>query len=95
MALCDVILDHYNLMLDHYGAAKTVGLARKHIGWYCADLPGSDCLRSSINVMTDPNDVKNRLKAYFLKIEEIIERSQIPVCEVRSTSKELLEAQGF
>lgn len=63
--LCALIIGHYESMLSYYGVHKGMGIARKHIGWYCDDRPGSDALRSAINQMTDPDSVKAALRAFF------------------------------
>lgn len=60
-----VILSHYESMIAHYGPVKGVGIARKHIGWYCAGMPGEDEFRARIHTLTDPQKVKEALRAYF------------------------------
>lgn len=63
--LFSLILEHYDSIIDYYGAHTGVGIARKHIGWYCKDLPASDELRGVINRLDNPEDVKQKLKDYF------------------------------
>lgn len=63
-----LVLEHYDAMLDHYGDHAGMSIARKHIGWYCKDMAGSDELRSAINAMTDSNLVKQRLQSYFMNL---------------------------
>lgn len=60
-----IILEHYDAMIDHYGAHAGMMIARKHIGWYCQDLEGADSLRGSINSLTDPHIVRETLSHYF------------------------------
>ncbi len=60
-----LVLEHYDAMIDHYGVYGGVGIARKHIGWYCKDMPGSDALRGKINALSDPDEVKGVLETYF------------------------------
>lgn len=43
------LLDHYQL----YGEYAGVRTARKHIGWYLADVPGAQDFRRSINAVQD------------------------------------------
>ncbi|HYD17583.1 MAG TPA: tRNA dihydrouridine synthase DusB [Patescibacteria group bacterium] len=59
------MIEHYDGMLSHYGRYGGVQIARKHLAWYCKDLPGAIALKSEINRMDDPDDVKNRLGIYF------------------------------
>src|SRR5205085_5534622 len=33
-ALRAFVLEHYEMILGHYGIAKGVRIARKHVGWY-------------------------------------------------------------
>lgn len=63
--LSQLIAEHYEAILSYYGVHTGIGIARKHIGWYCKDLPGSEELRGSINRMTDPKEVTVKLKEYF------------------------------
>src|SRR5579863_7649260 len=37
----EIVLEHYEEMLLHYGREVGVRIARKHIGWYSKGLPGS------------------------------------------------------
>lgn len=60
-----LILSHYESMIAHYGPAKGVGIARKHIGWYCAGMPAEDAFRSHIHTLSDPEKVKAALRDYF------------------------------
>lgn len=62
-----LILDHYDAMLCHYGERQGVSIARKHIGWYCKDMEGSDELRGDINAMNDPAQVVRRLEDFFAR----------------------------
>lgn len=64
-ALGHLILDHYAAIIEHYGAYKGVGIARKHIAWYCEGLPNADALRATINQQSDPALVTHYLRDYF------------------------------
>lgn len=63
-----LIIEHYRAMIDHYGEYGGVGIARKHIGWYCKDMPGSDELRTTINGLAKSHDVVRVLEDYFTKL---------------------------
>lgn len=60
------LLEHYDALLGYYGTHQAVQIARKHIAWYCQDMPGSDQLRADINQMQEPDAVKQRLNSFFL-----------------------------
>lgn len=43
-----VMLEHYDLILRHFGANAGLRLARKHVSWYSRGLPGSAEFRASV-----------------------------------------------
>lgn len=63
--ILSVVLDHYDMILSHYGAHNGVGIARKHIAWYCEDMKESDVFCSRIYQMKEPEEVKDALIDYF------------------------------
>lgn len=62
-----IILEHYNEMLEYYGQDTAVPLARKHIGWYSSGLANSAEFRGKINLMSDPNRVKDTIIEFYEK----------------------------
>ncbi len=68
-ALRDIILQHYDMMVDHHGIFQGVSIARKHIAWYLEGFAGADLLRSKINSLTDPDHVKSEITKYFCTLE--------------------------
>ena len=60
-----IILNHLQLSLDHYG--KDVGLKsfRKHLGWYSKSINNSNEFRSKINRCTDEIILKNLINDFF------------------------------
>lgn len=69
--LSSLVQDHYHELLSHYGEYLGVSIARKHIGWYCKDLPESEALRSEINGISDSKSVLCRLQRYFSSLEQM------------------------
>lgn len=61
----EVILEHYEAMLSHYGIDVGVKIARKHLGWYTKGLPGSAEFRNRMNFMESPEEVKQALAAFY------------------------------
>jgi len=61
----DVLVEHYEAMLEHYG--KQVGLraARKHLGWYTKSLPGSAEFRNRVNRIDDADEVIRALTEFY------------------------------
>ena len=62
-ALADLILEHYELMLEFYGAEIGLRLARKHLGWY-ADAAKAP-LRAEMMVADRPEAVRALIRAAF------------------------------
>ena len=50
----DIVLDHYEDMLVHYGSEIGSRIARKHVAWYSKGLPGSAEFRAAVNQTVDP-----------------------------------------
>lgn len=61
----NLILEHYDAMLDHYGERGGIAIARKHIGWYCKDMEGGDEFRGIVNALSDPAIVRVELRRFF------------------------------
>lgn len=68
----DVVLEHYEMMLEHYGTQAGVRIARKHLGWYSKGLPGSNEFRGSVNRLDNPADVKQAVTDFY---DPLIERA--------------------
>lgn len=61
----EVIIEHYDAMLSHYGTDVGVKMARKHLGWYIKGLPGSAEFRNRVNFMDDPVEVRQSLASFY------------------------------
>ena len=64
----DIVLEHYEDILTHYGRQHGVMIARKHIGWYSAGLFDSGSYRARINTITDPDAVKQEIHDYYMSV---------------------------
>jgi tRNA-dihydrouridine synthase B len=60
-----VIVEHYEMMLAHYGNETGVNMARKHLGWYTKGLHGSAEFRNAVNQVPDPRDVLHMLDQFY------------------------------
>ncbi|MGK0673805.1 MAG: tRNA dihydrouridine synthase DusB [Halothiobacillaceae bacterium] len=49
----NLMLHHLDGLYELYGVHQGARVARKHIGWYCTDLPGGDTLRSRFITIDD------------------------------------------
>jgi len=61
----DIVLDHYQDMLVHYGIDIGVRIARKHVAWYSKGLPGSAEFRAAVNQTVDPTRVVALIRAFY------------------------------
>ena len=61
----DIVLDHYEEMLVHYGVAIGSRIARKHVAWYSKGLPGSAEFRAAVNQTLDPACVMALIRAFY------------------------------
>lgn len=64
-----IVLEHYDAMLRHYGQANGLRVARKHIGWYSAGLPDSARFRHHVNRLEDPTQVVEAVCSYYDRCE--------------------------
>jgi len=66
----DIILEHYDAMLEHYGEALGVRCARKHLAWYVEDYERCNNIslraaKSDMCRMSNPDDVRTALRSIF------------------------------
>jgi tRNA-dihydrouridine synthase B len=61
----DIVLDHYEEMLAHYGTDVGSRIARKHVAWYSKGLPGSAEFRAAVNQTVDPARVMALIRAFY------------------------------
>ena len=61
----DIVLDHYEAMLIHYGSEVGSRIARKHVAWYSKGLPGSAEFRAAVNQTVDPARVRALIDAFY------------------------------
>lgn len=63
-ALRDVVVEHYEGLLECYGSAIGSRAARKHIGWWLAKRPDGEALRGRVIRSEDTAYVLRELSAY-------------------------------
>ncbi|MBL0317777.1 MAG: tRNA dihydrouridine synthase DusB [Alphaproteobacteria bacterium] len=59
------ITAHYEEMIEFYGIQTGMMLARKHVGWYCSGLPGSCEFRNRVNQVTDLQQIRDMVEAFY------------------------------
>ena len=60
-----IMIEHVEAMLDHYGTQTGIKIARKHIGWYSKGLPGSAEFRSEVNRSMEPAEVFAMVRRFY------------------------------
>lgn len=76
--LCELVVEHYDRMVDYYPDIVGVRCARKHLGWYMdnaialssGDAATLGSLRKSILTEQEPQSVRNLLGDFFSIVNE-------------------------
>ena len=66
----NVILEHFNLLLEEKGEYTATREIRKHIAWYVKGLKNASEIRNEINKVETADDFMNILKNYFNSLKE-------------------------
>lgn len=61
----EVVVEHYRDMLDLYGDAVGVKIARKHLGWYTKGMHGSAEFRNQVNFIDNSAQVLSELERFY------------------------------
>lgn len=61
----DIMLSHYEEMLQMYGVNAGIRIARKHLGWYVSGLHSAAEFRQSVNRLLDPAAVKDAVHHFY------------------------------
>ena len=61
----DIVLQHYEDMLELYGIENGLRVARKHIGWYSSGLYNSTEFRFKVNCSENPLEVKQLVNDFY------------------------------
>ena len=60
----ETALRHYDMLLQWKPERVAVNEMPKHVGWYVSGMRGAAQLRASINLVEDPNEAKDMLRAF-------------------------------
>ncbi len=72
----ELVTEHYQLMLDHYGTDTGVKMARKHLGWYTKGLKGSAEFRNMVNFIDDADKVLASLREFYMPLIDAADSSE-------------------
>ena len=64
----DIIFEHYEAMLSHYGNEPGLRLARKHVGWYSQGLPHSAEFRAGFNRIVEATAARGAIEAFYVRL---------------------------
>ncbi|WP_114391634.1 tRNA dihydrouridine synthase DusB [Oleisolibacter albus] len=63
-----IVLEHYEAILAHYGVEAGLKIARKHVAWYSKGLPGSADYRQGIMTTDNADAVKQAIIAFYSSV---------------------------
>lgn len=61
----EIVLRHFDLVLEYYGVKTGVPMFRKHAAWYSAGMPNSAQFRINVNQVVDEKILKKIIKDFF------------------------------
>ena len=61
----EILLEHYDAMLSHYGRKAGGRIARKRLSWYSKGIESSAEFRDKVNRLDDPDAVKHAIMAFY------------------------------
>ncbi|MFY9639676.1 MAG: tRNA-dihydrouridine synthase, partial [Rhodomicrobium sp.] len=61
----ETVVEHFEAMLAYYGERAGVPIARKHLGWYSAGLPGAAEFRSAVNGTVEAAAVRGLIRDFW------------------------------
>lgn len=72
-----IIVAHFDDMINYYGPETGIRMARKHIGWYSSGLYGSAEFRSKLNQSQDATQVRQMINDFYMPLIEQPEQLKI------------------
>jgi tRNA-dihydrouridine synthase B len=71
-----VLLEHLHSLHELYGPEQGLRVARKHIGWTVARLPGGEAFRRMANAIADAESQVRAVRRYFDRMASDDDRSE-------------------
>ena len=68
----ELLLEHWEAMLEYYGKQSGIRIARKHLGWYVKCLRNAGEFRERVNHSDDYAEIKSMINEFFAPYEERI-----------------------
>ncbi len=60
-----IILEHLDLMIEHYGERTGLPMFRKHLGWYSRGLQNSAEFRVTLNQIETAKELKEKIRDFY------------------------------
>ena len=60
-----IIVNHYDNIIEYYGEDTGVKISKKHIGWYSSCLENSAEFRSKVNCSNNHKLIRNEILNFF------------------------------
>lgn len=60
-----LVLEHYEAMLEHYGEQRGIRNARKHLSWYASGLRDAAAFRRAVSTESSANNVRSLIAKFF------------------------------
>ena len=67
----EIVLKHLDLVVSYYGVRAGVPMFRKHAAWYSAGMPDASQFRVAVNQITDVNELKEKISAFWGCVDKI------------------------
>ncbi len=61
----EVVLRHFDYMLEYYGVRNATQMFRKHAAWYSAGIPNSADFRIKVNQISDEKEMKAEISKFW------------------------------
>lgn len=70
----EIVLEHFDMSVEHYGALKGVRHMRKHLAWYTKGFRNGNEFRRKVNSMSDAAEVRSLVEAFY---DECIKNQEV------------------
>jgi len=77
----DIVLEHFDLAIEHYGEYKGIRMMRKHLGWYTKGFHSGNIYRQAVNKMTSASEVRNATIDFYqqcIENQDFLGEAQLP-----------------
>ena len=61
----EIVRDHFDAMIEHYGPVTGIRMARKHLAWYAKSSRGGGAFRSAVNSIAEVGEVRSAIARFF------------------------------